>query len=93
LAERSDDAPVEPKEQFGMNLRRLRDAAGLTQLDLALECGMEMAEISRYELGQRDPRLSTIARLAAGLGLDPADLVSGVRPSPRRRRRRPRRSS
>jgi transcriptional regulator with XRE-family HTH domain len=81
---------VEPKEQFGVNLRRLRDAAGLTQLDLALECGMDMAEISRYELGQRDPRLSTIARLAAGLDLDAAELVRGIALSDRGRRRRPR---
>jgi transcriptional regulator with XRE-family HTH domain len=81
---------VEPKEQFGVNLRRLRDAAGLTQLDLALECDMDMAEISRYELGQRDPRLSTIARLAAGLELDAAELVRGIAPSDRGRRRRPR---
>jgi transcriptional regulator with XRE-family HTH domain len=81
---------VEPKEQFGANLRRLRDAAGLTQLDLALQCDMDMAEISRYELGQRDPRLSTIVRLAAGLELEAAELVGGIAPSNLGRRRRAR---
>lgn len=70
---------MEPREQFGVKLRQLRDAAGLTQMELANRCDMDMAEISRHERGLRDPRLSTIVRLADGLGLDPADLVRGIR--------------
>jgi transcriptional regulator with XRE-family HTH domain len=70
---------VEPKEQFGVNLRRLRGAAGLTQMELSNRSGLDMAEISRLERGRKDPRLNTIVRLAAGLEVDPADLVLGIR--------------
>ena len=61
-----------------MNLRRFRDAAGLTQMQLANRSDMDMAEISRLELGKRDPRLSTIVRLASALELTVEELVEGV---------------
>jgi transcriptional regulator with XRE-family HTH domain len=71
---------VEPKAQLGINLRRFREAAGLTQMELGNRTGMDMAEISRLELGKRDPRLSTIVRVAAALQLTAAELVHGVVP-------------
>ncbi len=74
-------APVEPKEQFGTNLRRLRTNAGLTQMELSNRSGLDMAEISRLERGLKDPRLSTVVRLAAGLQTDPSELVRGIRPA------------
>jgi transcriptional regulator with XRE-family HTH domain len=70
---------VEPKEQFGVNLRRLRTAAALSQMELSNRSGLDMAEISRLERGQRDPRLMTIVRLATALNADPAVLVAGIR--------------
>ena len=72
-------AAVEPKQQFGANLRRLRTAAGLTQMELSNRSGLDMAEISRLERGLKDPRLSTVVRLAAGLQTDPSELVRGIR--------------
>jgi transcriptional regulator with XRE-family HTH domain len=72
---------VEPKEQLGVNLRRLRWAAGLTQMELSNRSGLDMAEISRLERGKKDPRLTTIVRLAVGLGVDAADLVRGIHPA------------
>jgi transcriptional regulator with XRE-family HTH domain len=69
---------VEPKEQFGVNLRRHREDAGLTQMELANRSGMDMAEISRLELGKRDPRLSTVARVARALELTASELVRDV---------------
>jgi transcriptional regulator with XRE-family HTH domain len=72
---------VEPKEQLGVNLRRLRLAAGLTQMELSNRSGLDMAEISRLERGVKDPRLSTIVRLATGLEVDAGDLVRGIQPA------------
>jgi hypothetical protein len=37
-------------------------------------------EISLLERGARDPRLSTIARLAVALGKDSSELVAGIVP-------------
>jgi transcriptional regulator with XRE-family HTH domain len=70
---------VQPKQQFGENLRRLRRAAGLSQMQLSDRCGLHFTEISRLERGTRDPRLATIVQLARGLDVDPAALVAGIR--------------
>lgn len=69
---------VTPQERFGANLRRAREAAGLTQEALHDASGIHMTEISRLEHGQKDARLSTIVRLAVGLGMDPGDLLAGT---------------
>jgi transcriptional regulator with XRE-family HTH domain len=69
---------VEPQERFGMNLRRLRKRAGLTQMELANRAGMDMAEISKLELGKRDPRLSTVVRMAIALDVAVERLIRGV---------------
>ena len=71
-----------PKERFGTNLRRLRKAAGLTQMELGNACKMQNSSvISRYERGLRDPQLEMIAALAQGLGVQACDLVEGI-PAP-----------
>ena len=70
---------MEPAQQFAANLRRARDEAGLSQEELSERSGLHSTEISRLERGVREPRLGTIVRLARGLGLAPADLLTGVR--------------
>lgn len=66
---------MEAKEQFGVNLRRVRLDAGLTQMELSNRSGLDMAEISRLETGLRDARLSTVVRLADGLEVPVRTLV------------------
>ncbi len=46
---------------------------------LGAVAGMEGSEISRLEHGQRDPRLSTMLRVARALDLPLAELVRGIR--------------
>lgn len=70
---------MQPRAQFGDNLRRLREAAGITQMDLADRCEMHFTAISRLERGLRDPRLTTLVKLARALGVAVTDLVEGVR--------------
>jgi transcriptional regulator with XRE-family HTH domain len=72
---------VRPHEQFGVNLRARRLAAGWSQQELSDRCGLHLTEISRLENGRRDPRLDTIARLADALGIPAAALLAGVGPS------------
>jgi transcriptional regulator with XRE-family HTH domain len=67
-----------PRERFGANLRRAREAAGISQLSLQLSSGVHMTEISRYENGHKEPQLTTIVRLARGLGLPPAELLADM---------------
>jgi transcriptional regulator with XRE-family HTH domain len=69
---------VEPKEALAANLRRLRLEADLTQMELSNRSGLDMAEISRIERATKDIRLSTIVRLARGLGVPATELVAGI---------------
>jgi transcriptional regulator with XRE-family HTH domain len=69
---------VQPREQFGSNLRRLRQTKNLSQEQLSALSGLHATEISRLERGAREPRLGTIVRLAHGLDVTAADLMAGV---------------
>jgi transcriptional regulator with XRE-family HTH domain len=60
---------------FGRNLRRAREQAGLTQEEVAERSGVHSTEISRMERGMRDPRVSTLERLAKALEISPGDLL------------------
>ena len=70
---------LDPQAVFGEKVRTLRYEAGLTLEELGERCGMELAYVSRVERGQKDVQLSTIVRLACGLGVAPAALVEDVR--------------
>lgn len=65
-------------DAFARNLRGERRAAGLSQEALASATGLHPSEISRLERGVRDPRLTTIVRLASGLSVSTARLVEGT---------------
>ena len=67
------------REQFAENLRRRRLEAGLSQMQLSDLSGLHMTEISRLERGTRDPRLSTVVRLARALEVAPGELLTGMR--------------
>ncbi|MFJ4091002.1 tetratricopeptide repeat protein [Kitasatospora sp. NPDC089913] len=58
---------------FGTLLRQYRYSTGWTQEDLAERSGLSTHAISVLESGRRRPRLSSVARLATALGLEPAD--------------------
>ena len=63
---------------FAENLRRHRAEAGISQERLGFLCGLHRTEISLLERGERDPRLSTVVRLARGLGVSVGELLDGV---------------
>jgi transcriptional regulator with XRE-family HTH domain len=70
---------VETTECFAANLKRQREAAGLSQEALGFEAGLHRTEISLIERAGRQPQLWTIVRLARGLNVAPADLLDGIR--------------
>ena len=73
---------------FGIVLRRLRKEAGLTQEELGFDAGLRRTYISILELGQQQPTLSTILKLAKALRRPAGDIVSMVEGKlPRGRRR------
>jgi len=60
---------------FGKHLKKLRLSKNLTQEDLSFRCVIPQSQVGRIERGERDPTLSTIRRLAKGLGENPNTLL------------------
>ncbi len=66
---------MDPAEAFGKVLRRVRREAGLTQEQLGFEADLRRTYVSLLELGQQQPSLTTILKLAAALGRRPGELL------------------
>lgn len=62
---------------FGRVLRRLRMEAGLTQEQLGLEADLRRTYVSILELGQQQPSLTTILKIAKALK-HPAQEIVGL---------------
>jgi transcriptional regulator with XRE-family HTH domain len=67
-------------KQFGRNLCLLRGRKGLSQERLAARAGLGRDTIYKIECGKRSPRLDTLLVLADTLGVDPCELLKGLRP-------------
>lgn len=63
---------------LGENLRRFREAAGKTQLELAYDAEVERTRISKMERGHLNPSLLTLAALCHCLGITLPMLLEGV---------------
>ena len=62
-------------QRFGKQLLRLRTSRGLTQERLAVTAGLSHAFLTKLELGQHDPSLSTLVRLAKALKISVTELI------------------
>ena len=59
-------------------LRRLREEAGLTQEQLGFEADLRRTYVSILELGQQQPSLTTILKVAQALNCSPGSLLDMV---------------
>ncbi len=66
--------------EFGRRVRARREQLGLSQERLAHECGLHWTFVGQVERGRRNLSLHNVLKLAAGLDIDPAELVQGLRP-------------
>lgn len=62
---------------FARNLRRARRSHDLSQEALAAKAGLGAKHISEIERANKDPRLTTVLRLADALGMTAGELMSG----------------
>ena len=53
---------------IGENIKKLRKEKGLTQKQLAKECGLSIATIQGYEQGKYEPKYITLLKLCDILG-------------------------
>ena len=63
---------------FGKVLRRLRLEAGLTQEQVGFEAELRRTYVSILELGQQQPSLATILKLAKALNQSGQELIGLV---------------
>jgi transcriptional regulator with XRE-family HTH domain len=62
-------------------LRDMREAAGLSQQELAVKAGLSVSVVSQIEQGKKaDPRMSTVVALASALGVDVGSLAVSASP-------------
>ena len=69
-------------------LLAMRQARGLSLSELAAQCGVSKATVSKIERAQSSPSAAILGRLAAGLGISLAQLLTDDGAAPVRRVRR-----
>lgn len=60
---------------IGKRIRELLDKKGMSQRELARRIGKHPSEISEIIMGKRDPGMSIVEKIAAGLSVSVAELV------------------
>lgn len=60
---------------FAANLRRLRNAKGVSQDELAYEANVSRSYLSQLEKGTFYASLNVVGRLSEALGVEPAELL------------------
>ncbi|HTC60617.1 MAG TPA: helix-turn-helix transcriptional regulator [Solirubrobacteraceae bacterium] len=82
MEEHLDQDPRAASVAFGKRLRELRAEHGLSQDDLADRTDVHPTAIGRLERGSREPRLTTILRIARGMDVEPGALLDKLEISP-----------
>ena len=70
--------PPAALRRFGSNVRKEREAAGLSQEALAHAAGLNMTSVARIERAEREPGALTLAKIASALGVDPGVFFRGI---------------
>jgi len=67
---------MDMRRLVGRNVRKAREAAGLTQEQLAERSGFTQQYLSGLETGKRNPTIVSVYELAKALGVSHIDLVT-----------------
>ena len=63
------------RERVGLNVQRLRQAAGMSQEECAHRAKIHQTYLSGVENGVRNPTVSVLGRLAKALGVEADELL------------------
>ena len=70
---------MEVKQALGLNIRRLREAMGISQEELGYRAGLHRTYIGSIERGERNVALLNLCQIARALQCEPADLLKDIR--------------
>ena len=65
-------------KRFGMRVRELRRAAGLSQEQLAERAGLHRTYIGGIERGERNVGVLNLVQIARALRVRPSELLAGI---------------
>jgi len=74
------------KQAFGRILLKLREEKAVSQKEVADNCNLERAYVSRLERGLLQPTITTLFKLAEYFELQPGEIVNQVYSSLKRRK-------
>jgi transcriptional regulator with XRE-family HTH domain len=79
------------RESLGQRIKRLRQAAGLTQEQLAVQSGVPVSSVRNWEQDHREPGLGPLYKVAKVLNVSMEELARCVveSDSPRKPHHRP----
>ena len=63
---------------IGKNIKKIREAKGLSSKEVAISAGMDTSHYSRIENDKTDPALSSLVKVAVALGVDIATLFTAA---------------
>lgn len=69
------------QKRLGTKVRSLRKAKGLSIGKVADVADLDVSFLGQIELGKRDPSLSSLVKIAKGLGVPVAEFFSDMKPS------------
>lgn len=62
------------QRKLGKNIKRIREAKGLSLWDVSHECAIDASKIAKIEKGQFNITLRTVNELCKGLNITPSKL-------------------
>jgi transcriptional regulator with XRE-family HTH domain len=68
-----------PLDEFGRRVREARRKLRLSQEELGERAGLHRTYIGHVERGEVNPSFKNVLLIAQALGVDPGDLISGLR--------------
>ncbi len=66
------------KQTFGEVVKELRDQHNLSQEKLGFAADLDLTSINEIEKGHRNPKLTTVCKLAKALGVSPSALLKNL---------------
>jgi transcriptional regulator with XRE-family HTH domain len=66
---------VDVSQRLASNLRRLREAKGLSQEQFAEDAGIHRTYVSDLERGARNPTIRVVDKIASALGVSMGQLL------------------